>query len=145
MTTPKADAKGTSAKGAAKDDSKTAKNGAKRTQTADFDFSGIQVSDGTAPTRTGSREAMPNPFVDHLKASADKRTDKGKGTWIGGGKTLTVPEKQAKAAVNLIRYAANKLNLGVTVAETSVAGNKVRIDFAAKNRKQKRTAVSNGV
>jgi hypothetical protein len=122
-----------------------AKNAPKRTQTADYDFTGIQVTDGTAPTRTGSRPAMPNPFVDHLKASADKRTDKGKGTWIGGGKTLTVPEKQAKAAVNLIRYAANALHLGVTVSETPVAGNKVRIDFAAKNRKQKRTTVSNGV
>lgn len=122
-----------------------AKTPAKRTQTADYDFSGIQVADGDAPTRTGSRTAMPNPFVNHLKASADKRTDKGKGAWIGGGKTLTVPEKQAKAAVNLIRYAANALKLGVTVSETPVAGSKVRIDFAAKNRKQKRTATSNGV
>lgn len=137
MTTP--------AKTTASPAKKADKNASKRSQTADYDFSGIQVSDGDAPTRTGSREAMPNPFLDHLKASADKRTDRGKGTWIGGGKTLTVPEKQAKAAVNLIRYAANRLNLGVTVAETSVAGNKVRIDFAAKNRKQKRTTVSNGV
>lgn len=143
MTTPKADAKATPAKS----DSK-GKNGAtKRTQTADFDFSGVTVADGAAPTRTGSREAMPNPFLDHLRASSDKRTDKGRGTWIGQGKTLTVPEKQAKAAVNLIRYAANRLNIGVTVAETPVAGNKVRIDFAAKNRKQKRTTAptNNGV
>jgi len=131
----------TPAKNAAKDP----KNGAKRTQTADYDFSGIQVTDGAAPTRTGSRTAIPNPFIGHLEASAAKRTDKGKGTWLGQGKTLTVPEKQAKAAVNLIRYAANKLGHGVTVSETAVAGNKVRIDFAAKNRKQKRTTVSNGV
>lgn len=143
MTAPSKSA----ATGAKKDDKKATGNGAKRTQTADFDFSGITVADGTAPTRTGSREAMPNPFVAHLEASAAKRTDKGKGAWIGQGKTLTVPEKQAKAAVNLIRYAANRLNLGVTVAETPVAGSKVRIDFAAKNRKQKRTTAptNNGV
>ncbi|HVI71730.1 MAG TPA: hypothetical protein VM656_09625 [Pyrinomonadaceae bacterium] len=124
---------------------KADKNAAKRTQTADFDFSGVTVADGEVPTRTGSRVAMPNPFVDHLKASAEKRTDRPNGAWVGGGKTLTVPEKQVKTAVNLIRYGANRLGFGVTIAETPQPGGKVRIDFAAKNRKAKRTKVSNGV
>ena len=118
---------------------------AKKAAEPAFDFAAIPVADGAAPTRQGSRTAGPNPFIDHLRASAAERTDKGKGAWIGKGKTLTVPLAAAKQAVNLIRYAANRLNMGAAVSDIEDKtyhrpGGMVQINFAAKNRKLKKTA-----
>lgn len=131
---------------------KAAKKAASKPPAPPFDFTAIQVTDGAAPTRTGSREALPNPFVDHLKKSADAKTNRPGGGWIGQGKQVTVPAVQADQVVNLIRYAANRLGLGVTVSDHNDASYKrpngmVQINFAAKNRKQKRTTAptNNGV
>lgn len=120
---------------------------AKAAPAVEFDFTAIPVTDGTAPTRQGSRTAGPNPFMDHLRDSMASRTDKGKGAWMGKGKTLTVPKAAAKQAVNLIRYAANRLNIGAAVSDIEDAayhrpGGMVQINFAAKNRKVKKTAAA---
>jgi hypothetical protein len=123
-----------------------------------LDLSALSVTDAPAPEReTSGRERRENPFDVHMKASADNKTDKGDGRWVGAGKAVTVPRAAATEVSNLLNYAANHLHVGVTkVFETNdkapekpltgwrygvkdVPRGQVRVRFAAKSRKQKRS------
>lgn len=122
---------------------KTAQKAAKAPST--FDFNSLTVADGNVPQRSNGRAAGPNPFVAHLQDSMAVRTPRTSGGWVGKGKTVTVPKDVAKDVVNLLRYAANKLGIGVTITDIEDAkqtrpGNKIQIDFAAKSRKLKKPA-----
>jgi hypothetical protein len=111
-----------------------------------LDFTSLEVTDTETPIRAGRANSTgPNPFENHLKASAEKKTDRPKGAWVGSAKAVTVPKEHAKSVVNLIRYAANRLNMGSAISDLDDpnlqrAGGKVQINFAAKSRKQKRTS-----
>lgn len=124
-----------------------AKKTAPRTAPSDYDFSSLTVADSAAPVRAGGRNARPNPFVAHLESSmagkSQRPTKENANAWIGAGKSVTVPKQHAQEVINLLRYGANKLNIGVTVTDVEDPTlqrpkGTVEIRFAAKSRKQKR-------
>lgn len=71
--------------------------------------------------RTRSRKA--NPLREHLESSHKS------------GKTLGVTVRDPKEAVNMLRRAANELNIGVTIAVTDLGDGTHRVKFAGKERR----------
>lgn len=111
-----------------------------------LDLGSLKVEAADAPKRSGGRTAGENPLVAEMqdswanrKFSHKVKTDDGtRDAYIGSGKQVTVPLAHKQAVTNLIRNAANRLDLGSAIDYTDVPGGKVRIRFAAKSRKQKR-------
>lgn len=127
-------------------------------QMTSFDFSALSATDATVPTSTRAAK-RDNPFGAWLKESYDK----------GTGKAVTVPAANVAETVYLIRQAANELNIGSRVVLQDSKGNvlttdrvgmdkdgkggkivvvkedgtefrsNVKVLFAGKNRKQRRT------
>lgn len=120
-----------------------------------LDLSTLSVTDAPAPSRTG-RDRRDNPFTDVLVASSNNRTAQPNGAWKGAGKAVTVPKANVTEVVNLIRYAANTLQMGSSVAYDTrdkapaepqsgwnygvndVPAGSVRIRFCSKSRKASR-------
>lgn len=116
-----------------------------------LDFSTLTVTTAEAPQRTGGgRRATVNPMMTHMQDSWNARKEWGNrkdenGTpytvYLGEGREVTVPKANVQQVLNLIRMAANKLNLGSVTQEEDVPGGKVRISFAAKTRKRNKKVV----
>lgn len=71
-----------------------------------FDFEALEVKPAELPSQ--QRAAKPNPFEPRLAESyAEWTADHDK-----GGRQVTVPVKHAKALTNMIRRAADKLEIG---------------------------------
>lgn len=118
-----------------------------------IDFSALSVVDAEVPTRTAGRSRRDNPFTQHLTESAAVKTPQPGGTWKGKGRGVIVPKANVTEVTNLIRYAANHLGMGSSIAydsrektpsdpikgwtygDTTVPVGQVRVRFCAKSRK----------
>lgn len=92
-----------------------------------FSFSGLSIEDADVPK--GQRRGLTdNPMVAQIKLSASKRTNKEDGTWIGAGRAFTLQNAaDAIPAVNAIRNAADRENVGARVALTGAKGETLTI------------------
>jgi hypothetical protein len=136
---------------------KTTADTTAETTDSGFDFTALTPETVPAPVRQGGgRTRKDNPFDKWLQESMESKTvtgtRNGTETWVGEGRRIAVPSHDAaKEASNLIRYAANALNVGASVELTDANGNrivkvgdlvtgkaeKVTITFAAKSRRQR--------
>lgn len=64
----------------------------------------------------------PNPFSPLVEAAAED----------GQGRSFAVPAEHVKAAVNKVRNAARKLNLGVNVSEADGGDGNVTVTFSTR-------------
>lgn len=108
----------------------------------ELDFSSLTVETAEAPRVQRKGSDKPNPFAQHVGDSWASKTvlrkSKDGDVFIGAGRQVIVPTVNAGEAVNLIRRAAAKANLGVAVATEDMPGGKTRVRFAAKARKVSR-------
>lgn len=116
---------------------------------APLDLSALSFADAPAPVRKSSRSKADNPLTKVLQASWDAvDTRDGSPTkgqlyrdfqnGKGSGKSVTVPRSQAQEIVNLVRYAANDLELGSTIVTNDNPNGTTTITFAAKRRRANR-------
>jgi hypothetical protein len=90
-------------------------------------FSNLSIEDATLPaTRVSIAD---NPFYPHVKASAEKRTERadGKG-WIGAGKSVHIPAKGCVDAERFVRNAADALGVGSSIRFRTTDGVPVTVE-----------------
>lgn len=113
---------------------------------APLNLAALTFTDAPAPVRKSSRTKGDNPLTKVLSASweaVDQREGSPtKGQLYrdfqngkGAGKAVTVPTSQAQEVVNMIRYAANDLEIGSTIVATDNPNKTTTINFAAKKRR----------
>lgn len=89
-------------------------------------FSNLSITDAEVPrTRTALAD---NPFYVALKDSAAKRNPAEGPKWEGQGKQASFPAANAARAEQLIRQAAEALNVGSAVRLRTPAGKPVEIE-----------------
>lgn len=94
-----------------------------------LDLAHLEVEAAPVPTRK-SRAASHNPFTEHVKDSYEYEE----------GRAVVVDAVQKGRVESLIRRAADALGIGVSIQIDNVDGDRVKVSFAGKERRKRKSA-----
>lgn len=94
-----------------------------------LDVAALAVEAAPVPTRK-TRAAAHNPFTEHVKDSYEYEE----------GRAVVVDAIQKGRVESLIRRAADALGIGVSIQIDDVDGDRVKVSFAGKERRKRKSA-----
>lgn len=93
-----------------------------------LDVDSLSIEPAPVPTRK-NRASANNPFVNHVRDSYEYEE----------GRAVVVDAVQKGRVESLIRRAADSLGIGVSIQVDEVDGNRVKVSFAGKPRRVRKS------